>query len=257
MTSDFTTTIIAVVLIGVISLVVGAAIGFVLSGLRAPQSPSASGGNKSQKQVEAARIWRDLRSDRIFLEFEGKIYRSRADLNARQMETLKKLHDELELWLGGDDQPDRLASVSAKPLIQEAAAVEKPQIGEQRADKLPATQKISYEASAALIEYPPEVQPPSLEVGDILARAISREAPKDAPVKAKSIVAQVDEIVQRRLPESPFAGRNIKLVDLPGGGMYVVIDGIQFAAVSDVTDLGIREFLHDCVAEWERKAAAR
>jgi hypothetical protein len=94
-------------------------------------------------------------------------------------------------------------------------------------------------------------------VGDILARVISRETPKETPVRAKSIVAQVDEIVQRRLPDSPFAGRTIKLVDLPGGGMYVVVDGVQFAAVSDITDVGIREFLHDCVAEWERKAATR
>lgn len=257
MTSDFLNTVIAVLLIGVISLFVGAAIGYVLAGLRSPQSPAVSDRSKSQKQVEVARIWRDLRSDHIFLEFEGKIYRARADLNVRQVETLKKLHDELELWLGVDDQPDRLVSVSVKPPAQEMGIVERSEVLKQHADVIPPTPKIPPEAFSPVQEYPSDVQPPSLEVGDILARVISREEPKEPPVKVKSIVAQVDEIVQRRLPDSPFAGRNIKLVDLPGGGMYVLVDGVQFAAVNDVTDAGIREFLHDCVAEWERKAATR
>jgi hypothetical protein len=78
-------------------------------------------------------------------------------------------------------------------------------------------------------------------------------ADKKSVPPPKSIAAQVDEIVQERLPGSPFYNRAIKLMELPGKGLVVLVDGLQYEGVGEVADPVVQTFLRECVAEWERR----
>lgn len=71
--------------------------------------------------------------------------------------------------------------------------------------------------------------------------------------KESSIAAQVDEILQERLKGTELEQRGIRLMELPGRGMVVMIGLDQYDAVDDVPFPDIKAMLKSAVAEWERK----
>jgi hypothetical protein len=91
---------------------------------------------------------------------------------------------------------------------------------------------------------------------DLLARALKSETPISPP---KSIAAQVDEIVQEMLVQPSrlnpqLHAKGIRLMELPGKGMVVMVGLDQFDGVEAVPDPEVRNLLKAAVAEWERRA---
>jgi hypothetical protein len=72
------------------------------------------------------------------------------------------------------------------------------------------------------------------------------------PARGKSIAAQIDEILQEDLAESPLKNRAIRLMELPGKGMVVMVGLDQYADVGSVPDAEIREAIRASVARWEK-----
>lgn len=95
-----------------------------------------------------------------------------------------------------------------------------------------------------------KVKPPG--VIDILSRVVGGDSNKAAP--EKSIAAQVDEILQERLENNPLANRGIRLAEIPGRGMVVLVGLEQFDGVGDVPYPEIQALIRECVAEWEKRA---
>ena len=248
MQDDSLVIMVSVAIIGLVSLGVGTVIGFILAGMRGqPAAGKDSPGRKGL--VEMARIWRDQRSGRVSIELDGAVYHTQSELKPRQRETLNGVHDELNSWLGIADQPSRSA-----PAAPPAGAAQPPVIASTARVSRPAP-VVSTLKSQPPIGAGSDVRPPSMEVGDILARAFVTEVPKDNSPLSKSIAMQVDEIIQERLPESPYRGRAISLRDLSAGGIVVLVDDKKYAGVSEVADPGVRAFLQSCVAEWERRTS--
>jgi hypothetical protein len=202
-----------------------------------------------------ARLWRDRRSGKLLLEASGKTYNTLSQVEPRQREQLERLIYDLGAWLGGSlqaTQDERLASV-AQPVEKQA-----PPAGSQEPIPLPSP-SASSAAQAPQIGLPvtqqaQEVRSPSMKLPEILATAIA-PAKKDAPPVARSIAAQVDEIVQEKLPGSPFSERVIRIMEVPGKGMRVIVDLGQYESVNDVQDAEVQQFLRECVAEWERRSS--
>ncbi len=89
---------------------------------------------------------------------------------------------------------------------------------------------------------------------NVFARAIQSDVkPMEKP--NKSIAAQIDEILQEKLEGSPLTSRAIRLMELPGKGMVVMVGLDQYDGVNSVPDPEIRELIRSCVAEWERRVA--
>ena len=251
MTQELISTLIPIALIGLIALVVGVVVGFLLAGI---SNQSTSEDTKKKKSlIELARLWRDRTSGKVMVEMNGKIFSAPDKINSDQQAALAKALDELQLWLGADDLVARalIAPVSS-PLPEPS-----PHIPPEPPPATPAAAKIiSVTAASQVISHPPdsEVKPPSMQIGDIFTQVFSPEKPKTSIKPAKSIAAQVDEIIQEKLPGSPYRNRIISVTDLPGRGLLVRVDDLSYEGIGDVADAEIRQFLRECVSEWEHRA---
>lgn len=214
-------------LIAIIAFFVGIGIGALVVWLvmssraekkNSAQAPRPKAEEKDGEPVEAARILRDRLTGRLVVELEGKRLKAAHQLNAAQHESLVKLWDDLRNWLG-------------KP----AASTQ--------AQTAPAASEV--------------VTPLSGGPVDMLVRALQTDV--KVPAAERSIAAQIDEILQRRLAGKEFAGsalaaQNIRLVELPGQRMVVMVGKEQFAGIEEVPDPEIKTLIRSCVVEWEKQS---
>jgi hypothetical protein len=86
---------------------------------------------------------------------------------------------------------------------------------------------------------------------DLFARSISPDA---RPVSRgpQSIAAQIDEILQSKLADSPLAERGIRLMELPTKGLVVMVGLQQYEDVDSVPDAEVRALIRQSVEEWEK-----
>jgi hypothetical protein len=105
-------------------------------------------------------------------------------------------------------------------------------------------------AVASAVEKPiPVVPTPPLNKK---GKAEEAEA-KPEPV-LKSIVEQIDELLQTKLLLSPFKNRKIHLAEEPGG-MVFVKDGLnKYEGIDAVPDAALKAFIRETVAEWEKNS---
>ena len=249
MSQEFMTTLLPIILISLIALVVGAVAGFLLAGLSnaaAPVTPA-----KGKSLTELARLWRDRRSGKMTLELDGRLFTSAAEMNSQQKAALTQVTDELQLWLIGGERVERALNTTTPSTPAPEPLPEPSPLAPAVALTTVAANPVSPAGPAAP---EPDVKPPSMQLGDILASALKPSKGKMGPRPVMSIAAQVDEIVQEKLPASPFKDHLIMVTEQPKGGLLVRVDLENYEGIGDVTDPGIRQFLRDCVAEWERRA---
>ena len=90
---------------------------------------------------------------------------------------------------------------------------------------------------------------PTTRIAD---RADVARADREEPVKPKSMIEQINEILERRLAEAPGVQRGVRLMEGSGGALRVLI-GLQGYNFDDVPDTEVRRIIREAVAEWEAK----
>jgi len=91
--------------------------------------------------------------------------------------------------------------------------------------------------------------PPSATVA---ARVEADRADRKEPVKPKSMIEQINEILERRLAAAPGVQRGVRLMEGSAGALRVLI-GLQGYNFDDVPDAEVRRIIREAVAEWEAK----
>ncbi len=181
--------------------------------------PPKSLANKGD--VEILRAWRD-QGESIWLEMDGKRLESKNALDAGQKKRLLKLVLDLRPWL--DVQPAAPTPVAAP----------RPQVQETPRPAAPASRP------SILSPRPPIAEPESND--------------KKPKVSLKSIVEQIDEVLQQKLAGTVFEGGEIRLLEGAGGAVIVQIKNDRFEGIEAVPNAEIRGLIRQAVAEWEKGA---
>lgn len=185
-----------------------------VEGREQPSLPPAPSSLARPGEFHLMGAWRTPRGQ-LWLEVGGKRFERKEDLPEPLKKALAKLVLELHSWL---DLPAPAsaptASISPSPSVSAAA-------------------------SASVPVRPMPAPPPPV--------------PKaDSSPAIKSIVQQIDDILQDKLLHSPFAGRKIRLTEGLHGVVLVEVDNRVFEGIDAVPDAEIRALIRQAVTEWER-----
>jgi len=210
-----TTTIFFYFFFACLGVVIGALIQRAQNRRAAPPPPATPPSPKeltSEDDAQVFSVWR-TRDNRIWVEMDGSRLEDKGALRAEQRQCLIDTIVSLRPWLETTRPPSPAAApVSATP---------------QQAIQLPT----------------------AITPGMTPARVVERAKPTPA---FKSIVEQIDDILQGKLLASSFQDREISLVEGPDG-MVIVKDGKnRYAGVDAVPDLEIKALIQQAVAEWEK-----
>lgn len=221
-----------VILIGLVGIGVGFALGSLIMGQRPPglSEPSRPVAPLANL-VRIATLWSDRGRKNLYLDMDGRLIRSASDLSAEMRLRLLPLLEILNSWLG---------------------ALPKPAVGAAAPDQ----SRADHEMALVDLENHPasEVKRPSMSPVNVLARAIQSDVVVPEP-PAKSIVMQVDEILQEKLKDTPMEKRGVRLMELPNKGMVVMVGLDRYESVDEVPDEEVRGLIRSAVAEWEARIA--
>jgi hypothetical protein len=220
--------IISLLFIAVICAAIGFALGMLISSLRSskeqPKEVVPAKNSHPFISFQLPRIGAGWR-----LEMDGKAFSTPGELDATQRNHLMQGITELRNWV----------------VVDQNTSVDTAQTMPSAADSSPVRPPVPAVAEA-------EKNRVNLNPINVFARAIQADVSKvDQP--NKSIAAQIDEILQEKLVNTPLSQRAIRLMELPGKGMVVMVGLDQYDGVSSVPDPEIRELIRSCVAEWERR----
>jgi hypothetical protein len=196
-----------------------------------PEEAGKVTGEPGGPRYDEVNVFRSQPSGPLQVEVAGRVYVNHAQMSDSQLNYLTKLEVELRTWLGG---PAFLTIPAPNPTVPPAANLQPLKPENKNPQPSPLASAISYAMGQ------PTKLPPS-----------GSTAPFS---EAKSIVAQIDEILQRKLLGSPYEDRKIRLVEMPNSGVVVIVDQNQYPGIDDVPDAEIRSLIRQSVSEWELRA---
>lgn len=227
-----------VVITGIVFLLVGIAIGSLLSGLNKDTSEESSPQTVDEGEwVECVSLVSDKEGKEIFPKFDGEVIKQKDELPPRHRETLVKALGAVNKWLG-------------EPVSEPPAVIQKTPLPEAAPPVATDTSVVSPE-----IFIKPAAPPPakiSMNPIDFLTKALQSDVKTVKPAP-KSIVAQIDEILQEKLLGTPMEKRGVRLVEFPNQGMVVLIGLDKYEGVDEVPDEEIRQLIRSAVKEWEAR----
>jgi hypothetical protein len=234
----FTTSII----IAVVCVIVGLGIGMVIS-----MSISNRGNDNKSSSVNpyapykrVATLLRDPKDSSLLTETDGRIFASSEPLNDSQHEMLEMTARDWYTWLHLPPEPENV-----KPPADDSA----PRSASDSRKTIPLA-KFSKET--------PMARPDSPRVGGMVppmvAAAVASNVEKNTPIAARSIVEQIDEILQDMVAGTPLAEKSIRLVEEPTSGVIVWIGLEHFEGINNVPDIESRTIIQAAVREWEKRS---
>jgi hypothetical protein len=242
-----------VLIIAFVCVTIGYIAGLLVSNMRsepkpAPQLPEAAD-KPGGPYLEVAQLVREEGSGPLLIHMENKYYRSPGELNPAQRLQMEEVTLELHNWLGYPLAPVRTApaavpaavSLAPTPLAVAVPAAAVPAAAvSAAAEPVPAISSQAGHSQAAPASIPAPIAP-----------APKAPAPK-APVK--SIVMQINDILQDNIAGTDNEKRGIRLIELPNRGVAVQVGLERFQDIDSVPEPEVRSLIRAAVSEWELKA---
>jgi hypothetical protein len=241
MPSSLTTLLI----VALVSLVLGVVAGSLLNLLRNDREEEPQTGEETPPggrpggYLPVVRLWHEKTNEKLIVEVDGKSFVAPGPLAPEQRAKLEKALAELAGWLG--------VQVGGAP-VQPARGL--PQAAHS---SMNAAAQPSAEQQRDVISLPPvmPIAQPLAQTG-----RLTKTSPLVAPVikeKPKSIVSQIDAILQDLLISTGMDNRGIGLTEDPRRGVIVTVGIQRFEGIDAVTDPEIKKILRTAVSEWERR----
>ncbi|MDH3944415.1 MAG: hypothetical protein OEV06_10020 [Anaerolineae bacterium] len=169
--------------------------------------------------LEIARLHRKEGSNQLVAEIDSSLITKDDDLTSDQHALLSLLLLDLSDWIG------------IQSLLESSAA--------------------EAEAGSASKDEESSAGQPGFSPVDMFKKAL--QADVVLPSAEISLADQIDPILQGLLESSPLAGKGIRLMDIEGRGMTVVIGLDLYNSVEDVPDPEIKGMIRKAVSIWESR----
>jgi hypothetical protein len=243
-------------------------------------------GNSSQEPNLSvlARLMRDLQTQNLVVEMDGKTFTAVDELSPAQQRRLGITSSVLAKWLTQptltppqpspdlptpatpDDAESAIPAVTPAPVAQSVPAVaaspatdadplglnQLPDFGDWVPTESVQADSTDHHVPPFALESTPEVKPVSTQLPDVVG-GILNPTPTSAPV-FKSIAMQINDILQERITGTGFEKRGITVSDGPDHGVLVTMDGQKYPGVKDVPDEEVRNLIRTSVLEWEKQS---
>ncbi len=227
-----------------------------LGSLASKVSPPAPTPTPPAAGEELLRLWRSSEGD-LIVEVNGQCYRSRQEItNYETGQQIANAASDLNYFLN-----------SFSPAPAKATA---PPPARSTSPGSPAGEPARPAASQPLTRTPPPASANNRPVV-VMTREEAAQAPLSLPsmdivkelkylrgqgkkpeIKIKSVMDEINDLVQAKIANTPLAQRGLKIADGPNGGVFS-LDGKDYESVDDLPDPEIREVVRTAVQEWDKK----
>jgi hypothetical protein len=242
--------LITIILVAVFFFIMGAFVVGVIWYMRGIAKKSGidtrSGLPGSSDLAELARLMRDMKTQELVVEMDGKPFKTAVELSPTQQRRLSFTSNVLVKWLADyTPVPDtEEGSTDASTQVVEPAMISSPEVTIDTDAQVAFTTPFTSDAELA-------VKPVSTELPDIMEELLS-PTPQPEPV-FKSIAMQINDILQTQIAGTALEKRGVTLFDGPSHGVMVTVDGEKYNGVMDVPDEAVRNAIRAAVQEWETK----
>jgi hypothetical protein len=227
------------ILVGVICIVLGFFASVLLNTIRDDETQvveddvQAPPGGKKGRYTPIVRLWRENKSGALIVESNGRSFVNALPLNDAQREEMERAAREFRGWLGmgmvtpaATSEAESIASADSSQVI---SAVGTP----TPAASVPAVSQAQRKPGAGVIAPAVVAQPV-------------------VPLVTKSIVMQIEDILQDMIAVGPLANHGIHLYEDPMRGVMVSVGNDKYEGIDNVPDAEIKKTIRAAVAEWEK-----
>jgi hypothetical protein len=195
--------------------------------------PSTEKDAPDQNWSEAASLWRDRRDGVFIFQVGSKFYKPGDEVSAKERSALLKIFRDFYLWLepNGGEKPD--------PISLSNAALDRP-AASMRVNTTPQGPSNGNSPKA------------SINPANMISNALRADVPVATIPTQNNMVAQVDEILQKKLIQAEMQKWAIRLAEFPNKGMVVLVGLEQYEGIDEVPYERVRKIIRESVAEWER-----
>ena len=189
----------------------------------------------AKKEAEASSGQSALRvsfdeNQNCLVELDGQRVPS-GELTAEQRQRLVGIVVQIRPWIDGKPVPK--ASPASQPVASPPPA---PQ---------PRTPVPSYPASSPVTGPPPRIDPIRG-----LRGIVEKDITKKDSSNLVSVVALIDQVLQRQLVNTPLESRRIKLEEGPHGEVQVHVGAVRYASIDEVPQPEIQAAIKNAIAEF-------
>jgi hypothetical protein len=231
-------TLTTLILVGVICVLLGFLISSLLGTLHEDEFPSmedglqAPPGGTKGRYLPLVRLWRDKKNATIVVESNGKTYSNALPLDEAQREELERIAREFRGWLG----------IGLNPTVSKMDNSAAPSVNQS-----PANQVEAENPPANVIMHTPVQKP----VINQTAKTIVMEEVVSSTGN-KSIVMQIDDVLQDMLAQDPSTSKPVHLSEDPKRGVIVSVGAIEYEGIDMVPDYAVQAQIRAAVAAWEK-----
>jgi len=167
---------------------------------------------------KGVKFWYEPESDRLMMEIDGHAYRHGKALSIQQRRHVQRALFHLNNWL----MPDTPGGIASDPQPRPKEQVVQPVV-------------------------PTIPEQPSRRFSPVGKHVDAFQLPTE------SMIAQIDHILQGKLVAAGLQDKAVRLMEIPGKGMVVMIGLESYHEVADIPDGEIKSLLREAVREWEQQ----
>lgn len=231
--------LISVIVLAIVCIVIGVLVTSLYHAMSGGKGESAQAKAVPAGMEETARLLRDARSDDLVVEIGGRTYVTANDLGPGDRQRLSVAAINLRNWL--EIFPSTSSGKNEVPFVTPA-----PESGSISLAELTSGKRRT--ARAANEPEPVEKLPSSFFAPSMPETEASAYAKS-----ARSIAEQIDDILQAKLDGTALDSLGIRLMQIPGKGMAVMVGLDKYDEVEAIPDPQIRSIIQEAVAEWENQ----